>query len=78
MLLAAPVFRGDRLKKAVRILMLLTAGLCILGLAWMPVSPQQAIVIGILGWGVAGPIVFLLLANFFTRIQPAPDPSQAA
>ena len=78
MLLAAPVFRGGRLENAVRALMLLTGVLCILGFAWLPFSPPQATIIGILGWGVAGPIVFLLLANVFTRIQPDPGPSPAA
>ena len=70
MLLAAPVFRGGKLENAVRALMVLTAVLCLLGLVWLPVSPAQANTIGIIGWGVAGPIVFLLLANLFTRIQP--------
>jgi hypothetical protein len=78
MLLAAPVFRGGRLENAVRALMILTAVLCLLGLAWLPVSPAQANTIGIIGWGVAGPIVFLLLANLFTRIKPESDLSLAA
>jgi hypothetical protein len=78
MLLAAPVFRGGRLENAVRTLMLLTGVLCILGLAWHPFSPPQATVIGILGWGVAGPIVFLLLANLFTRIRSDPSLSPVA
>ncbi len=77
MLLAAPVFRGGRLENAVRWLMLLTGVLCILGLALLPFSTPLATTIGILGWGVAGPIVFLLLANLFTRIQPDPGPSPA-
>jgi len=77
MLLAAPVFRGGRLDKAVRALMLITAFLCILGLAWLPISPAQANTIGIIGWGVVGPIVFLLLANLFTRIQPDLGPPSA-
>ena len=78
MLLAAPVFRGSRLENAVRVLMFLTGALCILGFVWLPISPPQATVIGILGWGVAGPIVFLLLANLFTRIRPDLGPSPAA
>ncbi len=77
MLLAAPLFRGGRLENAVRALMLVTATLCILGLVWLPFSPPQATLIGILGWGVAGPIVFLLLANLFTRIQPDASPYPA-
>ncbi len=30
---------------------------------------SQAIIIGILGWGAAGPIVFLLLAKVFGRVE---------
>jgi len=78
MLLATPVFRGGRLENAVRALMILTAVLCLIGLVWLPVSPAQANTIGIIGWGVAGPIVFLLLANLFTRIKPDPGLSLAA
>jgi hypothetical protein len=78
MLFAAAVFREGRLAKAVRALMLVTAVLCFLGLAWLFVSPPQATIIGILGWGVAGPIVFLLLANLFTRLQLASGPVPAA
>jgi hypothetical protein len=77
MLFAAAVFREGRLAKAVRALMLVAAVLCFLGLAWLFVSPPQATVIGILGWGVAGPIVFLLLAKRFTRLQPGSGPSPA-
>ena len=78
MLLAAPVFRGGRLPNAIRALMITTGALCILGLVCLPFAPPQATFIGTLGWGVAGPIVFLLLANFFTRIRPGPGPSPAA
>lgn len=68
MLLAAPIFRGDRFKTALRLLMLLSGALCLAGLAWLAVSPDQAIIIGILGWGAAGPLVFLLLARVFGRV----------
>jgi hypothetical protein len=78
MLLAAPVFRGGRLQNAIRALMIATGVLCILGLVWLPFSPPQGTLIGTIGWGVAGPIVFLLLANFFTRIRLSPAPSPAA
>ena len=43
--------------------------LCLAGLVWLAVSPEQGIIIGILGWGAAGPIVFLLLAKVFGRVQ---------
>jgi len=69
MLLAAPVFRGNKLKTALRFAMILSGVLCIAGLAWLAISPAQAIFIAILGWGAVGPIVFLLLANVFGRAQ---------
>jgi hypothetical protein len=69
MLLAAPIFGGDTLRTALRALMILSGALCLAGLLWLPVSHAQAIIIGILGWGAAGPIVFLLLAKVFGRVQ---------
>jgi hypothetical protein len=68
MLLAAPIFGADTLGKALRALMILSGVLCIAGLVWLWVSPAQAIIIGILGWGAAGPLVFLLLAKVFGRV----------
>ncbi|MHA6524101.1 hypothetical protein [Tessaracoccus sp. G1721] len=70
MLLAAPIFGGDPLQRVLRVVMGLSGALCLAGLAWLAVSPDQGIVIGILGWGVAGPLVFVLLANVFTRTRP--------
>jgi hypothetical protein len=78
MLFAAPVFWGGTLQKAVRMLMIVSAVFCLLGLVLLPISPPQGTLIGIVGWGVAGPIVFLLLANLFTRTQAEPGPSPAA
>lgn len=69
MLLAVPIFSGNPLKTALRFVMILSGILCLVGLIWFAVSPAQAIIIGILGWGAAGPIVFLLLANIFGRVQ---------
>ena len=77
MLLAAPVFGGDTLKNALRAVMILSGALCLAGLVWLAVSPAQAIIIGILGWGAAGPIVFLLLAKVFGRVQAETGPSPA-
>jgi hypothetical protein len=69
MLLAASIFGGTPLQTALRLVMILSGALCLAGLAWLAVSPAQAIVIGILGWGAAGPIVFLLLAHTFGRAE---------
>ena len=69
MLLAAPIFGGSTLKTALRFVMIASGVLCLAGLVWLAFSPEQAIIIGILGWGAAGPIVFLLLAHTFGRAQ---------
>jgi hypothetical protein len=68
MLLAAPIFGGNTLKTALRWMMILSGALCLAGLLWLAVSPEQAILVGIFGWGAAGPFVFLLLANVFGRV----------
>jgi hypothetical protein len=74
MLLAAPIFHGDPLRRGLRTMMVASGVLCLAGLAWLAVSPAQGIIIGILGWGAAGPFVFVLLANVFTRAcQQHPD-----
>jgi len=77
MLLAAPVFGGDTLKGGLRLVMILSGVLCLAGLLWIAVAPAQAIIIGILGWGAAGAIVFLLLAKVFGRAEadPGKDPA---
>jgi hypothetical protein len=76
MLLAAPIFGGSTLKAALRLVMIASGALCLAGLAWLAVSPAQAIIIGILGWGAAGPFAFLLLAKMFGSVQ-AVRPIQA-
>ncbi len=68
MLLISPIFDGSKLRTFLRIILITSGVLCILGLAWMAISPAQAIIIGILGWGAAGPIAFLLLAKVFERV----------
>ena len=70
MLCAAPIFRGGRLERMVRVVMLVSGGLSLLGLIVLPFAVLPAIVISIVGWGVAGSIVFLLLAIVFGRTRP--------
>lgn len=77
MLLAAPVFGGGRLRTALRWVMIASGVLSLAGLAWLAVSPSQGVVIGILGWGAAAPIAFLLLAKVFGRVPPAAEEAAA-
>jgi hypothetical protein len=66
--LVLSILGGDRLKDVLRLVMILSGVLCLAGLAWLAVSPAQGIIIGILGWGAAGAVVFLLLAKVFGRV----------
>ncbi len=77
MLVAAQVFGGDRLRNALRAVMILSGALCLAGLIWLAVSPEQGVIIGILGWGAAGAIAFLLLAKVFGRVQVETDEAEA-
>jgi hypothetical protein len=70
MLFAAPVFRDGWLERSVRILMIASGVLSLVGLIGLPLAGSQALSIGILGYGVAAPGVFLVLALIFGRAQP--------
>jgi hypothetical protein len=72
MLFAAPVFREGRLEKTVRVLMIISGVLSLVGLIGVPLADMQVLSIGILGYGVATPVVFLLLGVVFGRTQPVP------
>ena len=69
MLFAAPVFQAGRLEKTVRILMIVSGVLSLIGLIGVPLANMQVRNIGIIGYGVTAPIVFLLLGIVFGRIQ---------
>jgi hypothetical protein len=70
MLFAAPVFSEGRLQKTVRILMIVSGVLSLVGLIGVAFADIQVLSIGILGYGVAAPVVFLLLGVVFGRTQP--------
>jgi hypothetical protein len=72
MLIAAPVFKGDGLETAVRYLMIASGVLSLIGvpLAIMHVGYWLSVRnIGIVGYAVVAPIVFLLLAIVFGRTK---------
>lgn len=62
MLFAASVFKVGKLEKSVRILMIISGVLSLIGL---PLGNMQIRNIGIIGYGVVAPIVFLLLSKVF-------------
>lgn len=67
MLFAAPVFRGGGLVKVVRSLFVISGILSLAGLIGVLLSDMQIRNIGIIGYGVAAPVAFLLLAIIFGR-----------
>jgi hypothetical protein len=73
MLCAAPVFKVGRLEMAVRNLMILSGVLSLAGLIGVPLADMQVRNIGIIGYGVVAPIVFLLLGIVFGHIQSIPE-----
>lgn len=73
MLFAAPVFNVGSLEMAVRNLMILSGVLSLVGLIGIPLADMQVRNIGIIGYGVVAPIVFLLLGIVFGRIQSIPE-----
>jgi hypothetical protein len=72
MLFAAPVFRVGRLEQTVRMLMIVSGVLSLTGLIGVPLANMQVRNIGIIGYGVVAPVVFLLLGIVFGRTQPVP------
>jgi hypothetical protein len=67
MLFAAPVFREGRLEATVRILMIVSGVLSLSGLIGVPLADMQVRNIGIIGYAVLAPIVFLIQGIVFGR-----------
>ena len=72
MLFAAPVFKTGRLEITVRILMIVSGVLSLAGLIGVPLADMQVRNIGIIGYAVVAPIVFLLLGIIFGRTRQVP------
>jgi hypothetical protein len=72
LLSASLVFRGGTLERAVRILLLISGGLSLAGLAGVPLGDMQVRNVGVVGYAVVAPVAFLLLGVLFGRTQTAP------
>ncbi|MDK2889623.1 MAG: hypothetical protein PWR21_255 [Methanoculleus sp.] len=73
MLFAAPVFRTGRLERTVRVLMIASGVLSLLGLIGVPLADMGIRNIGILGYVGVGLVVFLLLGVVFGRARTVPE-----
>ncbi len=69
LLFLAPVFKGEGLEKFIKILIILSGVLCLAGLIGIPLKNMQIRNIGIIGYGILGPFIFLLLALNLKKIK---------
>jgi hypothetical protein len=76
MLFAAPVFRVGRLEETVRFLMLVSSVLSLAGLIGVPLANMQVRNIGIIGYAVVAPIIFLLLGIVFGHTLQTPKDTE--
>lgn len=72
MLFAAPVFKAGRLERAVQILMIISGLLSLAGLIGVPLADMQVRNIGVIGYALVSPFIFLLLSLIFGRAHPGP------
>lgn len=76
MLFAAPVFKKERLEKAVKAFMLISGLLSLAGLIGVSIENMNVRNIGILGYAGVSIIVFLLLGIIFRRSPQFPERSE--
>ncbi len=69
MLFAAPVFKGDRVKSAVRVLMIISGLLSLAGLLGLVNGNMLIRDIGIVGYAVVFPFVNLMLVGVFNQAK---------
>ena len=68
-LFAAPVFNNGRKEKTIRNLMIISGILSLLGIAGVPFGNMQIRNIGIIGYAVIAPFVYLLIGIRFNQIE---------
>lgn len=69
MLCVAPVFKGGRLEKTVRSLMVISGVLSLGGLVGVPLGNMQVRMVGLVGYGVVAPVAFLLLGRVLGSLK---------
>lgn len=67
LLFTAPVFKGDRLQNAIRIALLVSGVLCLIGVAFPVTGNSKLQLPAILGYAFGFPFVCLLLVILFSR-----------
>jgi cytochrome c oxidase subunit IV len=72
-LFAAPVFKVGRLEKTLRLLMIVSGVLSLAGLIGVPLANMQVRNIGVVGYALVAPVIFLLLGILFGRTRAVPE-----
>ncbi len=72
-LCAAPVFKAGRLERTVQILLIVSGVLSLAGLIGVPLANMQVRNIGVVGYALVTPFLFVLLGLVFSR-TPCPGP----
>ncbi|MGV3503720.1 MAG: hypothetical protein ACO1O1_08420 [Adhaeribacter sp.] len=67
LLFLAPIFKGGGLNKLIKVLIIISGVLCLAGLIGIPLHNMQVRNIGIVGYGVIAPFIFLLMAIKINR-----------
>ncbi len=67
LLSAAPVFRGDKLRAAIRAGMALSGALCVAGAVGISLGYPRLHLLAVAGFGAGLPVVCVLLARLFAR-----------
>lgn len=73
LLFAAPVFKGDKLQAAIRVTMILSGSLCLVGVLGPASGDLRLQYPAIAGYAFVFPFVCLLLANHFARSSEYPN-----
>lgn len=76
MLFAAPVFNSGKLERTVRLLMIISGLLSLIGLIGVPLANMQIRNIGIIGYAGVALVVFLLLGIVFRRAHHRTDDTE--
>ncbi len=66
-LFIAIVFKGEKLERSIRFLLIISGVLSLLGLIGVPMGNMQIRMIGVIGYAVVAPFAFLLIGIFFQR-----------
>ena len=75
-LFAAPVFKAGRLEATIRYLMIISGILSLAGLIGVPLGDMQVRNVGIIGYAVVAPVVFLLLGIVFGQAKVAAEDTE--